>query len=321
MAQKEGVRLKVCLLHEGRLECGGAELLDTPGPKWIDVENPDEKTLLMLAERYKLHRLAIEDCLHLDQRPKLEEYPDHQFVVMQTFELKPSLPRRVELHEMHFFLGADWLISVHSDHSEPTEAALKRVVEEWEKTIARGVDFVLYMIADAMVDQVFPIIDALNDDLEELEDRIFQRPDRTLLERAFGLKRTLGLLRRVMSPQRDVVGLLARAGIRFVTERTTLYFRDVYDHLARMHERIDAARDVLANAMDAYLSILANRTGDITKQLTIFATIFLPLSFITSFFGQNFDVLSSDLFLWLMLLSVFLLPVGMLIWFRRKKWI
>ncbi|HZH76397.1 MAG TPA: CorA family divalent cation transporter, partial [Archangium sp.] len=115
--------------------------------------------------------------------------------------------------------------------------------------------------------------------------------------------------------------LLARRGIPNVAERTVLYFRDVYDHLIRLHEQIDAGRDLLGNVMDGYLSMVANKTNDITKQLTIFATIFLPLSFITGFFGQNFDVLGQRGFFWLMLGSVFGLPIALLFWFRSKQWI
>src|ERR687892_357166 len=99
----EGPRVSICCLQEGRLMCGGAELLPELGPKWVDVQNPDEATMQLLAARYKLHKLAVEDCLHLDQRPKIEEYPDHQFIVLQTFSFPPAQPQHLSLHEMHFF--------------------------------------------------------------------------------------------------------------------------------------------------------------------------------------------------------------------------
>jgi magnesium transporter len=141
------------------------------------------------------------------------------------------------------------------------------------------------------------------------------------MQRIFELKRMLVSLRRVLSPQRDVMAILARRGIPNVQERTVLYFRDVYDHLVRLYEQIDAGRDLVGNVMDGYLSMVANRSNEITKQLTIISTIFLPLAFITGFFGQNFEVLSHRGFFWVMMVAVFGLPIGLRFWFKHKQWI
>jgi magnesium transporter len=313
--------IQVLLLTETQTLTGGEELLDQPGPTWIDILQPTEQELLRLQERFGLHRLAIEDCLHLDQRPKLEEYPNHQFIVLQGFTSSEQDVCELTLHEQHFFLGPDWLISVHELPFEGIEHVRKRVLDDRPLMNGRGVDFLLYLLADALMDRSFPILDRFNEELEDLESAIFENPKPEQQQRTFELKRALVTLRRVLSPQRDVLGFLARRGIPNVHERTVLYFRDVYDHLIRLHEQIDAGRDLLGNVMEAYLSMVANRTNDITKQLTIFATIFLPLSFITGFFGQNFDVLGQKGFFWLMLASVFGLPVVLLFWFRSKQWI
>jgi magnesium transporter len=310
-----------CLDASGTLQTGGQELLAAPGPKWIDVEGADQATLDLLAKPFSLHRLAIEDCLNLDQRPKLEEYPAHLFVVVHGFTHTGTDVCDLTLHETHLFLAPELLISVHELPSHAVQAARRRVEAEPEANFKRGMDFVAYLIADALTDGNFPVLDAFNDELEELENAIFESPTRSHLERIFQLKRTLVTLRRVLSPQRDVVGLLSRQGVPHVQDRTTLYFRDVYDHLVRIYEQIDAGRDLVGNAMDGYLSMVANKTNEITKQLTLFATIFLPLSFITGFFGQNFEVLSSRGFLWVMLATVFLLPVGLVLWFRSREWV
>jgi magnesium transporter len=313
--------IHVTLLKEGQLLTSGEELLEQPGLKWIDVLQPTEEEMKRLQGRYGLHRLAIEDSLHLDQRPKLEEYPNHQFIVLQGFTAAREDVCALTLHEHHFFLGPDWLISVHELPFDGMEAVRKRVTEDPQVLAGRGVDFLLYLLVDALVDGNFPILDAFNEELENLEAAVFEnaRPDH--LQRIFQMKRTLVTLRRMLSPQRDVMSILARRGIPNVHERTALYFRDVYDHLVRLYEQIDSGRDLLGNVMDGYLSMVANRTNDITKQLTIFATIFLPLSFITGFFGQNFEVLSRQGFFWLMLLSVAALPVGLMFWFKGKQWI
>jgi magnesium transporter len=135
------------------------------------------------------------------------------------------------------------------------------------------------------------------------------------------LKRALVQVRRVLSPQRDVVGLLSKRGVANVSERTALYFRDVYDHLVRLYEQIDSSRDLLGTAMDGYLSVQANRTGDVTKQLTVIATIFLPLSFVVGFFGQNFSPLQTPFFFNVMLGSMIAIPLGMIGWFIHKRWL
>lgn len=306
---------------DGAVLTGGAELLGRPGPKWVDVADPDEESLKPIAAQFGLHRLAIEDCLHLDQRPKLEEYKDHLFVVMHGFSALKEDICLLDLHEMHFFLGKDWLLSVHERSVHAVEETKKRIGLEPAQTMGRGVDHVMYMIADTLVDDDFPLLDAFGDEVDDLETKIFgDHVVKASVERIFALKRMLVTLRRVLSPQRDVVGMLAR-GMPYIQDRTTIYFRDIYDHLIRLYEQIDASRDILGNVMDAHLTMIANRTNDVTKQLTIFASIFLPLSVLVGFFGQNFDQLNKPFFFYAMLAALFLLPVGMFIWFRHKDWI
>jgi magnesium transporter len=304
--------IQVVVMNGGKPLFGGEDLLALPGSKWIDVLQPTEEEMKRLGERYGLHKLAIEDSLHVDQRPKLEEYPNHQFIVLQGFTSNPKNVCELTLHEHHFFLGPDWLISVHELPFDGLEQVRQRVRDEPQATMERGVDFLLYVLADTLVDRNFP---------ENLESAVFENPQPEQLQRIFELKRALVSLRRVLSPQRDVMGFLARRGIPNIQERAALYFRDVYDHLVRLYEQIDASRDMVGNVMDGYLSMMANRTSEISKQLTIIATIFLPLSFITGFFGQNFDVLGSRPFFWVMLVSVFGLPLALVFWFKHNRWI
>ena len=312
--------VQVCVLKDEKVLVGGEELLALDGPKWIDILQPTEEVLKPFQERFGLHRLAIEDCLHLDQRPKLEEYPNHQFLVLHTFTTTSDVCD-LTLHEHHFFLGPDWLISVHELPFPAMDELRQRMVNEPKATFARGMDFVLYLLADTLVDRNFPILDSFNDELEDLEIAVFKRVEPEQMQRIFELKRMLVSFRRVLSPQRDVMAILARRGIPNVQERTVLYFRDVYDHLVRLYEQIDAGRDLVGNVMDGYLSMVANLSNEITKQLTIIATVFLPLTFITGFFGQNFDVLGQRGFFWLMLVSVFGLPIALRFWFKYKQWI
>lgn len=295
--------------------------------RFIDLENADSAALELLRTRFGFHPLAIEDCAHLDQRPKLEEYRDHLFLVTQGFTCPSEKVRKLVLHELHAFLGERYLVTVHASPMPALEHVWLRLVND-AKAFSRGVDFVYYLIADLLVDGHFPLIDRIADELEELEDVVLQRPAKRQLTRIFQLKRHLVAMRKVLSPQRDTMAMLARRGDGHVQERTALYFRDVYDHLARLVESIEANRDLLGNAVDAYLSAVSNRTNEVMKYLTLLSAVFLPLAFVVGFFGQNFedlpffpDWVRSDALMHVMIALCAGTPLGMYLWFRRKHWL
>ena len=302
----------------------------TPPPlgtfRWVDLAEADSASLELLRERFQFHPLAIEDCAHLDQRPKLEEYGDHLFLVTQGFTCPGLRVKELELHELHAFLGERYLVTVHAGGVDALEGVWRRVSGN-KSPLERGVDFVYYLIADSLVDSNFPILDRIADELEELEDVSLENPKRSHLQRIFELKRHLVAMRKVLSPQRDTMAMLSRRGDARVHERTALYFRDVYDHLSRINESIEANRDLLGNALDAYLSAVSNRTNEIMKRLTIMSAVFLPLAFVVGFFGQNFDNLPfhtdwvhSDPLMLAMIVICLGMPLGMALWFRHKRW-
>jgi magnesium transporter len=295
--------------------------------RWIDVTSPDGSHLELLRDRFGLHPLTIEDCARFDQRPKLEEYRDHLFLVTQGFTAKGERIEELELHELHAFLGRRYLITVHQDDLGALEKVWLRLAGE-PKLLGRGVDFVYYLVADGIVDENFPILDIIADELEELEDSVLSTPRRQDLERIFELKHHLVSMRKVLSPQRDVLGLLTKRGDARIDERTGVYLRDVYDHLVRINESIEANRDLLGNALEAYLSAVGQRTNEIMKYLTIMSAVFLPLAFVVGFFGQNFDNLPflkgwvhSDALMWTMIGICVATPVAMLAWFRHRGWL
>jgi len=289
--------------------------------RWIDLCGQDETELKLLGERFGFHPLTIEDCLHFDQRPKLEEYDGYLFIVMHAIACPQGDPRAVEPQEVHAFLGPSYLVTVHDVGVAPIEAIWKRV--EGDANFGRrGADFVFYLVADAIVDASFPIMDLLADNLENIEDKVLERHNPEDLARIFALKRTLVLMRKVLSPERDLFAVLSKRGDPRVSEKTALYFRDVYDHLVRIYESIDTGRDLLGNALDAYLSMASNRTNEIMKRLTLLSAVFFPLTFITGFFGQNFEHLPfhSDALMYAMAACCLLIPMGMVLWFRRSGW-
>jgi len=290
--------------------------------RWIDLEAQDDAQLALLKERFGLHPLTIEDCAHFDQRAKLEEYGGYLFIVTHGIECPGGTPVDLELLEVHAFLGDGYVITVHDRPVQALAAVWKRC-EGDPALLRRGADFVYYLIADAVADTNFPLLDRLADAIEQLEDRVIEAPPSSAdLQQIFALKRALVQMRKVLSPQRDVFGLLAKRGGAMVSEKTALYFRDTYDHLVRITESIEASRDLLGNALDAYLSMLSNRTNEIMKRLTIMSAIFLPLTFVTGFFGQNFEHLpfASDRLMYSMIVGCIALPAAMLYWFYKSRW-
>ena len=322
---------RVMELRDGKVDLfEGTDHVGPPPPgvvRWIDLQSQDEAQLELLRERFNFHPLAIEDCAHEDQRPKLEEYKDHIFLVTQGFACAGTRVEALELQELHTFLGDGWMVTVHLGSIAALEKTWRRLSGE-PKLLERGVDFAYYLVADGIVDDNFPILDHIADELEELEDAVLSTPKRADLQRIFHLKHHLVSMRRVLSPQRDVLGMLAKRGDSRVSERTALYLRDVYDHLVRINESIESNRDLLGNALDAYLSAVGQRTNEIMKALTLMSAVFLPLAFVVGFFGQNFqdmpgfhDWTTHDGLMWVMIGACIAIPITMLVWFRMKRWL
>jgi magnesium transporter len=289
--------------------------------RWIDISGNEEERLRHLQGKFGFHPLAIEDCLHFDQRPKLEEYGGYLFVVVHAFTCVGKDALDVEPREVHAFLGDHYLVTVHAEEVPAIEAIWRRLAGD-APLARRGVDFIYYLIVDTIVDANFDQIDAITDAIDEVEDAVLGQPRKEDLARMFRIKRTLVHMRKVLSPQRDVFAILSKRGIERVSERDALYFRDVYDHLVRINESIEAARDILGNTLDAYLSVVANRTNEIMKRLTIMSAVFLPLTFITGFFGQNFTKLPFGSLAMMigMLAACVIVPAGLLAWFYRSRW-
>ncbi len=289
--------------------------------RWIDLVHQDAVQLNLLAERFHFHPLAIEDCLHFDQRPKLESYRDHMFLVIHGFRVSGDKAQTSDALELHIFLGRNFLVTVHEHPLPELDAVWNRLTRDGS-LLRRGADYVCYLIADAMVDGYFPVVDGMMAKIDQLEDRVLDVSDVVNLQEILDLKRLLVEIRRILSPQRDVLALLAKRGEGWIDEHTAIYFRDVYDHVLRLHESVESAREMVANTRDAYLWSASQRTNEIMKRLTILSAIFLPLTFITGFFGQNFeDMPFGNYGLMIgMLASCILVPAGMICYFVKSKW-
>jgi len=288
---------------------------------WLDLERPSAEDFDVLRDVFGFHPLALEDSEHFGQRAKLDEYGDYVFLVVYGASSDDD-----RLVEVHCFFSERFLITVHHDDCP----AFKELRARYAKQEAPLGDppRLLYRIVDALVDSFFPILADLDDRIDELESAIFVKADEAQLQEIFAMKRLLVGMRKAVSPQRDLfAGLMGGVdALPGMTEDDERYFRDVYDHLIRISDLIDTYRDLLTGAMDVYLSTVSNRLNVVTKQLTIIATIFLPLTFITGFFGQNFGFMVRHIGGWPAFLALGigleLATIGaLLLLFKRRGWL
>ena len=289
---------------------------------WLDLTSPSHEELGKLQELFGFHPLAIEDSEEFHQRPKLDNYGEYVFLVF--YGARSDHPDEV-LREVHLFISGKYVITIHRDPLPP----LDEQREQLDGQLLHSEQFLIYRVLDALTDSFFPMLSDIDDEIDQLEDAVLANPTDKELERLFALKRELVAMRKVVTPQRDIfarsIDQIADLPGLELDERD--YFRDIYDHLIRISDLIDSYRDLLSGATDLYLSTISNRQNDVMKQLTVIATIFLPLSFITGFFGQNFAYLVTDLIrtrweFWVLGVgSMVVTVVCLVIYFRRKGWV
>jgi magnesium transporter len=262
------------------------------GLLWLDASAPEADDLAWLGRTLALHPLVLEDLEHRNQRPKMDEYADLLFVVL--FGTVRRENAELGLCEVHVLLGDGWLATV-SDLQIPALRQLWEACDKRPEICRGGPPALFYRICDTLVDSMFPILDGIDDDIDRVETNIVERADETTVSDIFRLKRELNVLRRVLGPQRDLLQMLSGPRTPRLDQDAQLYLRDVYDHAVRMVEQVDSYRDIVTGALDVYLSSVSNRLGEQTRRLTIVATIFLPLTFLTGFFGMNFQLLVASI--------------------------
>ena len=288
---------------------------------WLDLDRPAAADFEVLRGSFGFHPLAVEDSEHFEQRAKIDDYDD--FVFLVVYGASPDDDRLVEVH---CFYSERFLVTVHRDDC-PAFAEIRRRYQKRDEAIDRP-SLLLYRIVDGLVDSFFPILAQFDDRIDELENAIFVQASDAQLQEIFQMKRLLVGMRKAVTPQRDSFASL-RGGIAQLpglTEEDEHYFRDVYDHLIRISDLVDSYRDLLSGALDTHLSTVSNRLNVVMKQLTIIATVFLPMSFLTGFFGQNFGwminkISSLPVFVAVGIGSQVLTVVVLMVFFKRRGWL
>lgn len=288
---------------------------------WVDVSDPTSQDFDSLAKQFGFHPLSIEDCRHQHQRPKVEEFPGYYFIVLYEAVLNEA--GRLQLGELGIFLGKNYLVTVHSRPIRAIETA-ERLWRSWTDLAERGTGLLAYLLIDAVVDDYLPLLDEVSDRMDSLEDQIFADFQPQSLEEIFRVKKELLLLRRAVTPLRDVFNTLLRREQPIFSRETHTYFQDVFDHLIRVADTIDTLRDMVGSMMDAYLSISGNRMNLIMKRLTSIATILMSVTLVAGIYGMNFDYMPE--LKWRYgyvgaLLSMVAVGLAIFSYFRRIKWL
>lgn len=291
---------------------------------WLDLNQPDEFALALLGEAFEFHPLAIEDCLHGEQRVRIDPYSNHFFMVMYV-PARTDGERTMASRELAMFCSAQYVVTIHHQPIASIASLLARCERDPAAFLGRGMDHLLYVIVDSAVDQYAPILERLEDETTELEDRAMNDPTPEVLEHLTMVRSELLHIRRFIGPVRDVVAQLARGEFGFVGGQMQLYFRDILDHLVRTIEMIEVYRDLVSGTRDIYLSSISQRLNEVMKVLTIFATIMLPLSLVAGIYGMNVANLwpptDRPWSFWGIMGMMGAITAALLYFFRRRRWI
>jgi len=296
------------------------------GVLWVDItgDGPDAESILR--DVFHFHPLAIDDALRQRHVPRVDDWDDYLYVVVAALGLNES-PFEMTHEELDLFLGPNYLVSLHD---VPLDALNKAwtAASMHQRHMHQGSDYLLYEVLDALAADYLLVADKLDAAIDDVEDEIFTNPPADILDRFFRLKRALLDMRRLLTPTREALNRLARDEYAQIDERDRIYFRDIYDHLVRLVDINESLRDLVSGAMDMYLTVVSNRLNEVMKILTVVTLLFMPVTFITGFFGMNFFGGSYELRLpngapamfGATLASLAVTPLAMLWWIRRKGW-
>jgi len=320
--------IRISLLRDRTVTQGGLELLSEWSEEgkdnvWIDICCPAKEDIEpLLEEWFRFHELAAEDALSPTTLPKYDPFPRYDFFVFRTIAMD-IVKHGVRSEKLSCFLGKNFLFTIHRNPLLAVDAVWTRAPMD-VRIMQRGVDFILYSVLDYLVDQHFPLIEEIEDRMDEIHELIFTSPAQVLLDELLDFKRDLNVLRRQSLPQRELFNQISRGEAKFIRQEQLIYFRDLYDHMYRIGEFVADERDMATSTMEAYLSVVANRTNEIMRVLTVFSSIILPINLIASIYGMNFSHMPELQwkfgYLWA-IGTMFAVGSLMLFWFGRAGWL
>ena len=289
---------------------------------WMDIEAPDADDYEILSTAFKFHALTVEDVKHGNQRPKLDEYRGYSFMVLFEAVFKEG---RLDFDEYFLYLADDYLVTVHA-HPQELLASLRKRIEAEPETTKDDPKFLTYLVVDELIDANFPILDKLDLTIDDLEDLIIDKAQPEQLKTIYTMKHDISRLRQLLGAERDLFQRLITSSLDPEEREMGLYYRDVYDHIIRQYEAADSLRDLLSGAMDVYLSTVSNRLNVTMRSLTVIASLFLPLTFLSGFYGMNFEYLTKvleppDLSFWVGVGTMVIATIIQFYFFKRRGWL
>ncbi len=327
----EYVRIRVIDYREDRLEEKelnrieeSFDYTDNDSVTWLNIDGLHEVEIIQkIGDHFRLHPLVLEDIVHTEQRPKVEEYDDYIFVVtkMLFFDEEKS---QVRAEQFSLILGRNYVVSfqeVFGDVFNPVRERLRKVKS---RIRGSGTDYLMYALIDAIVDNYFIVLEKIGERVENLEEKLIDDPSPEILQAIHNLKRELIYLRKSVWPLRELISMLERGESSLIQEKTTVYLRDVYDHTIQVIDTTETLRDIVSGMLDVYLSSVSNRMNEVMKLLTIIATIFIPLTFIAGIYGMNFKYMPELEMHWgypIALGVMLIILIGMIIMFKWKKYL
>jgi len=303
---------------------------DAKGTLWVDIEDPEgnsnRQVEELLRDTFRFHPLAVEDALLETHIPKVDDWGDHLYLVFHVCRIKPGTVELV-MTELDIFLGSNYLITYHTEPLQLFDRDRQSIEKDPRDRLQHGPDHLLYRFLELGIDQSLTAIQDLDDSIDTLQNEVIEHPSPRVLHSIFQIKRSAIRLHKILAPQREVLNRLARDPFQPIQPRHRVYFRDLYDHVVRIHDISEGLRDLISGTLETYLSVVSNRTNDTMKTLTIVTVMFLPMSFLASFFGMNFfgdnlvlhEPLPSRLLFWGTFLVMGFSPVFIWIQAKRKK--
>lgn len=291
---------------------------------WVDLYKFTEQEIKYVAKTFDFHPLAVEDCLSYSPRAKLDNYEDYYFFVMHALRYNEDSEEEIVLVQLDVFLGPNFVVTVHNQ-TLPVLGRIAKVSLQSPQYMNKGMEFFLYSIIDGNTDEIFPILDRIGVRIDELEDEIYEQPSKQITEEFLSLKRTTLTIRRAVMPQKRIFTSINSGSHPYfdIREGIKPYFLDLVDHLERITDSIDGYRDLVDASLATYYSLISARTNDTMRVLTVISTIFMPLTFLTGFFGMNVPLPYQTISLSTIFITAGLLGVSglMLAAFKKQRWI
>ncbi|UCG66906.1 MAG: magnesium/cobalt transporter CorA [Deltaproteobacteria bacterium] len=297
---------------------------DTPTVTWINIDGLHEVQIIeKIGKHFSIHPLVLEDILHSGQRPKMEDFEDHIFLVVKMFYYDEK-NNEIKMEQVSLLLGSNFVISFQEREGDIFNPIRERIRNHKGRIRRMKADYLGYALLDTIVDNYFIILEKIGEDIENMEEELVTRPTPETLQTIHNLKRELIVLRKSIWPLREVVNSLERGESPLINEATGVYLRDVYDHTIQVIDTIETFRDMVSGMLDIYLSSISNKMNEVMKVLTIIATIFIPLTFVAGIYGMNFEFMPELKWHWgyfAALLVMVAVAVIMVFYFRRKRWL